>query len=491
MACVFMVSWKDLRFVNTFAQLPAVFYSRLAPAPYAENYLVAINPAAAQLLNLDIDARSLSADQLAGLDLPSTCEPLAMLYAGHQFGSYVPQLGDGRALVLGDVYGADGALWELQLKGAGPTPYSRRGDGRAVLRSSIREFLGCEAMHGLGVPTTRALSITGSDEPVYREQVETAATVLRFAPTHVRFGSFEVHYYRNQHANIKILADYIIARHYPEIAVHPQPYLEFLSHVIARTARLIAQWQAVGFTHGVMNSDNMSILGLTMDYGPFGFMDAYNPGYNCNHSDSGGRYSFDQQPSIGLWNLACLAQTLIPLISVEDAKAALARYEEVFDAHYFALMTAKLGLVQADDEARALVTTLLEIMAKNNVDYTLFLRRLGGFSSVSQDRNAELRDMFLDREAFDAWAGRYAARLMRTNCDAAARKRRMLGVNPKYVLRNYMAQSAIEKAQQKDFSEVEALLRVLQQPFAEHPAYAHYADYPPAWAEQIELSCSS
>lgn len=298
-----MPTLTNLNFTNRYARLPAAFYTRQAAAPLPAPYLVSFNPAAAALIDLHPDAAQLEnvAEMLTGnLPLPGQ-DSLAALYSGHQFGIYVPQLGDGRALWLGEIRTANGEHWELQLKGSGLTPYSRMGDGRAVLRSSIREYLCSEAMAGLGIPTTRALSITGSDEPVYRETPETAAVVLRMAPSFIRFGSFEVFYYRNQHDLLRMLADFVIDTYYPQGRAAANPYLYLLEQAVERTARLIAQWQAVGFCHGVMNSDNMSILGLTMDYGPFGFLDAFDPGHICNHSDHGGRYAYDQQPQIGLW----------------------------------------------------------------------------------------------------------------------------------------------------------------------------------------------
>ncbi|MEW6613804.1 MAG: protein adenylyltransferase SelO family protein, partial [Pseudomonadota bacterium] len=292
---------EDLDFDNSFARLPEPFYSRVMPTPVPAPELLSYNETAAALL--DLDPREAQRPEFVeyfsgNRPLPGS-EPLAALYAGHQFGHYVPQLGDGRAILLGEVRNRAGERWELQLKGAGRTPYSRGGDGRAVLRSTIREYLCSEAMHGLGIPSTRALCIVGSELEVYRESVERGAVLLRLAPSHVRFGSFEVFFYRDQHAELKLLADYVIERHYPELADGDDRYVRFFQEVVLRTARLLAQWQAVGFAHGVMNTDNMSILGLTLDYGPFGFLDRYDPGFICNHSDHAGRYAFDRQPQIG------------------------------------------------------------------------------------------------------------------------------------------------------------------------------------------------
>jgi len=309
------------------------------------------------------------------------------------------------------------------------------------------------------------------------------------APSHVRFGSFEVFYYRGQAGQIRTLADYVIARHYPELADAADPYPAFLREVSLRTARLIAQWQSVGFAHGVMNTDNMSILGITLDYGPFGFLDHFDHGFVCNHSDHQGRYAFDQQPDIAGWNLACLAQALTPLMPVEAARDALNAYGAEFTGHYVGLMGRKLGLEQAGEQDLDLIAALLGLLHKNRVDYTLFFRALGGFRPGVA--NSALRDQFLDRPAFDAWAASYAARLRGQGMGDAERKARMDAVNPRYILRNYLAQTAIDSAMQRDFSEVDRLLEVLRDPYAEQPENAAYAAPPPDWASRIQVSCSS
>ncbi|MBI3479029.1 MAG: YdiU family protein [Nitrosomonadales bacterium] len=484
----------QLNFANTFARLPDTFYSRLQPTPLPNPYLVSFNANAAPLIDLDSTEASRAdfAEHFSGSRQLPGAEPLAMLYAGHQFGQFVPQLGDGRAILLGEIRNRAGELWDVQLKGAGITPYSRQGDGRAVLRSSIREYLCSEAMHGLGIPTSRALCIVGSDEEVYRERIETAAVLTRLAPTHVRFGSFEVFYYRGQHEHLATLADYVIDRHFPHLIDDADKHRQFLNEVTLRTARLMAQWQAVGFSHGVMNTDNMSILGLTFDYGPFGFMEAYDPGYICNHSDPQGRYAFDQQPQIGLWNLTCLAQALSPLISQDKAEAVLDGYAPAFYEHYTRLMGAKLGLSNATQEDIPLIAALLKMMQASQLDYTRLLRSLGNFNSAPDANNSGLRDQFVDRAAFDGWASSYRARLLHETGTDSARKMRMDAVNPKYILRNYLAQTAIEKAEKdRDFSEVDRLLRLLGKPFDEQAEMERYAAAPPEWARQIEVSCSS
>ena len=485
---------EELNFDNTFARLPTAFHSRVNPTPMASPYLVSFNPAAASLI--DLSAKESARDEFVqcfiGNRLLPDSAPLSMLYAGHQFGHFVPQLGDGRAILLGEVKNGAGEYWDVQLKGSGPTPYSRNGDGRAVLRSSIREYLCSEAMHGLGIPTTRALCIVGSDEEVYRETVESAAVVTRLAQSSVRFGSFEVFYHRGQHEQVAQLADYVITRHFSHLLDAPDKYSLFLQEVLVRTARLMAQWQAVGFSHGVMNTDNMSILGLTIDYGPFGFMETYNPGYICNHSDHGGRYAYNQQPQVGLWNLSALAQALSPLIADAKAEEILDSYGDIYSEHYVKLMSAKLGLTCAGLEDFAVIEPLLKLMQASQLDFTNAFRSLSQFKSGADEKNTKLRDQFIDREGFDQWTDLYRARLQAESGTDAERKERMDRVNPKYILRNYLAQAAISKAEkERDFSEVDRLLLLLVRPFDEQPEMESYTAPAPEWARHIEVSCSS
>jgi uncharacterized protein YdiU (UPF0061 family) len=486
---------EQLDFDNSFGRLPMAFYRRLKPTPFElPPYLISFNSRVADLIGLQPEQaqRPEFLAYLTGQTPWPGSDPLAMLYAGHQFGHYVPQLGDGRAILLGEVRNAKGEKWDLQLKGCGLTPYSRQGDGRAVLRSTIREYLCSEAMHGLGIPTTRALCIIGSEEEVYREEIESGAMLLRVAPSHVRFGSFEVFYYRNQHEQIRVLADYVIDQHYPELSGHPQKYVEWLRQVVLRTARLIAQWQAVGFAHGVMNTDNMSILGLTLDYGPYGFLEQFDPGFICNHSDHHGRYAFDQQPHIALWNLACLAQALTPLMSVDDAKAVLGEYENTFISHYYNLMRQKLGLLEFNEQSVGIVDGLLELMRNDGSDYTLTLRTLARFQTGETADNRSLRDLFINRAKFDAWAKDYKDALTQWHSDDHQRRQAMNARNPKYILRNYLAQIAINKARdEKDYSEIDRLLACLRNPFSEQPEFESYAKEPPDWARTISVSCSS
>jgi len=417
---------------------------------------------------------------------------LATVYSGHQFGAWAGQLGDGRALLLGAAETPAGRF-EVQLKGSGPTPFSRGGDGRAVLRSSIREFLCSEAMHALGVPTTRALALVASPKPVARETLETAAVVTRVAPSFLRFGHFE-HFAHSEPdpGMLQRLVDTTLAAHYPELTGAARPVEALLEAVARRTARLMAQWQAVGFCHGVMNTDNMSMLGLTIDYGPFGFLDAFDPGHICNHSDHGGRYAYAQQPKVAFWNLHALAQALMPLIDDSDqALAALEPYKAEFAQSMLAALRAKLGLQAEHTEDQTLADDLLRLMAADRADFTISWRRLAGFSSQPGALNAAVRDCFIDRDAFDSWAARYAARLQAEGSIDAERVLRMNRVNPKFVLRNHLAETAIARAREGDFSEVQRLLKVLQQPFDEQPENDDYAGFPPAWAQSLEISCSS
>lgn len=485
----------QLPFSNSFATLDEAFFSRVAPTRFdAPGALAHFNAAAAALIDLDADIVDdpLFTAAFSGADSMTGSDPLAMLYAGHQFGHYVPQLGDGRAIMLGEVTNQANEKWELQLKGSGRTPYSRDGDGRAVLRSSIREYLCSEAMHGLGIPTTRALCLITSDEEVYRERTETGAIITRMAPSHVRFGSFEIFFYRDQPQQLQQLADYVIQHHYPDLIDHPQPYLALFTEVITRTARLIAQWQAVGFAHGVMNTDNMSILGLTLDYGPFAFMERYAPGFICNHSDHSGRYAFDKQPQIGLWNLTCLAQAFSPLVEVEVAREALAQYQDVFFAHYKLLMASKMGFIEVTDNNMELTGRFINMMEESGADYTRSFRALNEVTQEGGLPHNYLQQQFAGLEAFHPWLADYQALLARDATPNPERQEKMRLCNPKYVLRNYMAQIAIDKAErEKDYSEIDRLMRLLQRPYDEHPELHQYAEDPPGWASQLQISCSS
>lgn len=488
-----MNTLASLCFDNTYARLPEVFYRHVKPTPLPAPYLVSFNEEAAKLIGLDAReaAKPDFAEYFSGNKILPGSEPISAIYAGHQFGIFVPQLGDGRAILLGEVVNDKGERFDIQLKGAGMTPFSRMGDGRAVLRSTVREYLCGEAMHALGIPSSRALCIVGSDEPVYRETAETAAVLTRIAPTHVRFGSFELFYYRGQFERVRELADYVIAEFYPQFAEAENKYLEFLREVVKRTARLIAQWQAVGFSHGVMNTDNMSILGMTIDYGPFGFLDEFDAGFICNHSDYAGRYAFDRQPTVGLWNLYKFAQTLVPLIEIEEAETILGEYQDIFSEKFYELVRRKFGLQTGQPEDAAFISELFEILQVNHTDYTQFFRRLGDFKTGANEKNDSLQKMFIDPRSFDDWAKIYRARLAKENSVDTRRRTLMMQVNPKFVLRNHVAQSAIEKAQNGDYAEVDTLLKVLQKPFDEQPEMERFSEPPPEGVERVAVSCSS
>ncbi|GLT24475.1 UPF0061 protein [Zoogloea oryzae] len=494
-----MPTLETLPFDNAFARLPDAFYTRLPPTPLPDPYLVAASPAAAALIQLDPAefTRPEFAQIFAGNQLLPGSEPLAAVYSGHQFGMWAGQLGDGRAHLLGEVAGA-GSGWEIQLKGAGQTPYSRFADGRAVLRSSIREFLCSEAMAALGIPTTRALCVVGSNKPVRRETIETAAVVTRLAPSFIRFGSFE-HWAARKHTDeLRQLADYVIDRFRPECRDAANPYAALLADVARRTASLMAQWQTVGFMHGVMNTDNMSILGLTLDYGPFGFMDTFDAGHICNHSDDHGRYSYRAQPQIGHWNLYALGHALSSLVGERaDVQAAIEdNYTATFEATFMARVRAKLGLADALPGDEDFVGETFGVLQRLRIDFTQFFRLLSSLPAEVNEAeraatDAPLRDIVIDRFALDAWIDLWRARLKAEGRPDAERQAAMRAVNPKYVLRNWIAESAIRAAQAGDFSETTTVLACLSKPFDEQPEFERFAAPPPDWAGSLSVSCSS
>ncbi|WP_039058217.1 protein adenylyltransferase SelO [Enterobacter sp. Bisph1] len=480
MTLSFTTHWRD--------ELPD-FYTALSPTPLRNARLLWRNEPLAQTLGVadELFHPASGAGVWGGETLLPGMSPLAQVYSGHQFGVWAGQLGDGRGILLGEQQLPDGTTRDWHLKGAGLTPYSRMGDGRAVLRSTIRESLASEAMHYLGIPTSRALSIVTSDTPVMRETQEQGAMLMRIAESHVRFGHFEHFYYRREPQKAQTLADFVIRHHWPALHDEGDKYVAWFREVVRRTAQLIARWQAVGFAHGVMNTDNMSILGLTLDYGPFGFLDDYQPGYICNHSDYQGRYSFDNQPAVALWNLQRLAQTLSPFIAVESLNAALDEYQHLLLTEYGQLMRRKLGLFTPEQGDNELLNGLFALMAREGSDYTRTFRML----SVTEQQSAAspLRDEFIDRGAFDTWFAQYRARLMQENVDDAQRQRHMQQVNPAMVLRNWLAQRAIDAAEKGDASELERLHQALRQPFSDRSD--DYVSRPPDWGKRLEVSCSS
>lgn len=479
---------------NPYQDLSPDFYTPLAPTPIPDPYLVCVSTQAAELIGLtpkDCQQKDF-VSVFSGNKVPLHSTPYATVYSGHQFGVWAGQLGDGRAISLGNYTADSGEEWEIQLKGSGKTPYSRMGDGKAVLRSSIREFLCSEAMAALHIPTTRALSVIGSDEAVQRETIETAAVLTRLAPSFIRFGSFEHWSHRQEITHLQWLADHVIQTFYPECLDDQNPYAQLLNIVCEQTAKLIAQWQSVGFMHGVMNTDNMSILGLTLDYGPFGFMDGFDIRHICNHTDVNGRYAFHQQPEVGHWNCFALGQSLLPLIQdTEMIKDALAIYRTTFQTTHHALLRQKLGLQTSDAEDNTLFNQLFRLLQNNTTDFTLFFRRLSHLNLEQNDQDAVLAELFTDQEELKHWLTIYRRRLHLETSQNRDRQLKMLAVNPKYILRNHLVQTAIEKAQQKDFSEIHTLLTILEHPFDEQSQYEKYAQIPPDWASQIAVSCSS
>lgn len=487
-----MTSNFNLAFENRFVRLPTYFYTRQQGTSFAQAYLVHFNPWAASLIDLSIETAELPefAAYFSGTRQFQGSEPLAMVYAGHQFGVYVPRLGDGRALLLGQIRNDKGELWDIQLKGSGKTPYSRFGDGRAVLRSCIREYLCSEAMSGLGIPTTHALCIIGTNEQVVRETLEPGAVLTRLARSHARFGHFEYFHYTGQPQAVRELADYVIAEHYPQFADQSDSYALWMEEVIRATAELMAMWQAAGFAHGVMNTDNMSILGHTIDYGPFGFMEKFEPGFICNHSDQAGRYAFNQQPYIGLWNLHALAQALSSQLPLETSKPLLDHYGEYFGRGYQQLMRGKLGFATEQNEDVTLLQDLLKLLQGQGVDYTLFFRALSCYCIGNP--HEELVTLFHDRNTWEAWEQRYAERLRQEKSPNEERSMKMRGVNPKYILRNWIAEQAIRRAEDdKDYSEIDRVLRVVHSPYAEHADAEDLAASAPEWAKELCVSCSS
>jgi uncharacterized protein YdiU (UPF0061 family) len=473
-------------FDNSYARLPDRFFARLPPTPVAAPRLVKLNEALAR--HLGLDPAQLAAPEgvaiLAGNRVPKRGEPLAMAYAGHQFGHFVPQLGDGRAILLGEVVDCDGVRRDIQLKGSGRTPFSRQGDGRAALGPVLREYIVSEAMAALGIPTTRTLSAVTTGETVWRETPLPGAVLTRVASSHIRVGTFQFFAVRGDVDGIRHLADHVIARHYPEAVDARNRYRVLLDLMIARQAELVAKWLLVGFIHGVMNTDNMSVAGETIDYGPCAFMDTYDPGKVYSSIDTVGRYAYGNQPRIAKWNLARLAETLLPLlaenkeVAIEGATEALGTFHSHFETAYAAGLGRKIGLVEKRPDNLSLAQDLLERMASNGADFTLTFRRLCD-AAANSDADVAVRRLFADAHAFDDWAARWRQRIAEEGGDASERQAAMRTANPAFIPRNHLVEEAISAAVSKgDFSLFETLLDVLARPYEDQPNFGPYAEPP-------------
>ncbi len=480
-----------LPFDNTYARLPARFYARLDPTPVAAPRLVRLNQDLAERLGLDPDelARPDWVATLAGNRVPDGAEPIALAYAGHQFGGFSPQLGDGRAILLGELLDRDGVRHDLQLKGSGPTPFSRRGDGRAALGPVLREYLVGEAMAALGVPTSRALAAVATGETVVRERALPGAVLTRVAASHIRVGTFQYFASLGDQEAVRLLADYTIRRHYPEAAGVEQPYRALLDGVVARQADLIARWLLVGFIHGVMNTDNTAISGETIDYGPCAFMDAYDPATVFSSIDQLGRYAYGNQPRIAQWNLARLAETLLPLLADDEKRAmslateALAEFGPRFERAYLGGLRRKIGLTTEREGDAALAQDLLKRMAGNGADFTLTFRGLGdaalGQEALGQEANGTVRALFAEGRVFDEWAEAWHRRLAEEPGPADKRRAAMQATNPKFIPRNHIVEAALAAAVDgQDFGPFEELLDVASRPFEDQPGLEHYAAPP-------------
>jgi uncharacterized protein YdiU (UPF0061 family) len=486
-------------FQNTYAALPANFFARVAPTPVTSPRLIKLNRALALHLGLDPDRLDSpeGAEILAGKRIPEGADPIAMAYAGHQFGHFVPQLGDGRAILLGEVIDADGVRRDIQLKGSGPTPFSRRGDGRAALGPVLREYIVSEAMAALGIPTTRSLAAVMTGENVLRETPLPGAVLTRVASSHIRVGTFQYFAARGDTEGVRRLADHVIGRHYPEIADAERPYHALLEGVIARQAQLVARWLLVGFIHGVMNTDNTSVSGETIDYGPCAFMDQYDPATVFSSIDEQGRYAYANQPRIALWNLTRLAECLLPLLAGEqdkaiaEAQSALGEFAERFDSAYQAGLREKLGLFTAREGDPALAQDLLSAMAQNEADFTLTFRRLSD-AAFDPAGDQAVRQLFAEPAAYDEWASRWRRRLDEEPRYPASRRIAMRAVNPAFIPRNHRVEAVIEAAVSRDdFAPFEELVAVLSKPYQDQPAFDRYADPPEPHQRVLQTFCGT
>ena len=482
----------QLPFDNSYARLPERFFRSVSPSAATTPEIISINPPLALELGLDPAwlATAEGVEMLSGKAVADGSDPIAMAYAGHQFGHFVPQLGDGRAILLGEVIDRSGMRRDIQLKGSGPTPFSRNGDGKAALGPVLREYVVSEAMAALGVPTTRALAAATTGERVIRETMLPGAVIARVAASHIRVGTFQYFAARGDVEALQLLADHVIARHYPAAAVADRPVLALLDAVVAAQAELIARWLLVGFIHGVMNTDNMSIAGETIDYGPCAFLDAYDPAAVFSSIDRNGRYAYANQPQIGLWNLTRFAETLLPLLgedqerAIAEAEEALAGFPGRFERAYQDGLRAKLGLVTSQPDDKALAADLLAAMAQNEVDFTLLFRRLAGAQSPGAGDDA-VRDLFRDPAAWDGWAPQWRARLAQEPQDPATRQAAMLAVNPAFIPRNHRIEAMIRAAVDRgDYAPFHEMLGLLSRPFDDQPGFEAYAQ-PPEESERV------
>jgi uncharacterized protein YdiU (UPF0061 family) len=481
---------SQLDFQHSYKTLPQHFWQARTPEPLATSYMVSFNTRVAKLLDINpcnVDISELNGYMTGQKAWPGT-EPLAMKYAGHQFGQFNPELGDGRGLLLGEIVNQKNQRWDLHLKGAGTTAFSRFGDGRAVLRSSIREYLMSEAMHGLNIPTTRALALLASTQPAQRETLEPCATLLRVTQCHIRFGHFEYLYYSNQHHDLSVLADYCIERFYPQCKKETKPYLKMFSLIADKSAALVAQWQAYGFVHGVLNTDNMSIFGETFDYGPYSFMDQWQWDFVANHSDTHSRYSYKNQPDIVHWNLANLAHSLSPIIDEADLKNVLSGFNANYKTHLSDIMHRRLGFQSSALQTQPLIDDFFDLVCTHRLDANRLLRQLSEGNDLTEDKLNE-------------WFSRYQQQValqeqpLKSKDKQVTNKNKRLtdmqAVNPQYILRNYMVEDAIQEAYQGDFTRVNDLLMVVSKPFNSHPAFSAYKESVPANKQNLALSCSS
>lgn len=475
---------------HSYAALPSRFFARVAPTPVPDPKLVVFNDGLARELGLDPDVlEPQAAATLSGNRIPEDAEPIAMAYAGHQFGGFVPSLGDGRAILLGEIKGRDGILRDVQLKGAGLTRFSRGGDGRAALGPMLREYLISEAMHALGVPTTRSLAVVTTGEQVFREGALPGAVLTRVASSHIRVGTFQYFAARGDEDAVRALLQYVIARHYPEARDSEVPALSVLRIVAQRQAALIADWMLLGFIHGVMNTDNMSVAGETIDYGPCAFMDEYDPNTVFSSIDHGGRYAFANQPAIAQWNLTRLAETLLPLIDPQTEKAVALATEVLqsfigeFEARFQAGMRRKIGLMGARDGEADLIRRLLAIMAQSHADFTLTFRRLA-LLAQSPDQEPRLLELFAQPADIDSWLRDWRTFMAEDTQGVEDRLASMRAASPAYIPRNHRVQAALDAAEAGDYLPFRTLLGVLQHPFDERPERSGYAE-PPRPEERV------